>query len=64
MNIVWTTRYYLDNNVELVGITKIKDGYIIIGNETKEKGHSEEDNTGILLKVDKEGQIVKATNYD
>ena len=64
LNIVWTTRYYLDNNVELVGITKIKDGYIIIGNETKEKGHSEEDNTGILLKVDKEGQIVKATNYD
>ena len=63
LNTVWTTSYYLDGNVTLTDIVKIKDGYIIVGTQTVELTH-DNDNTGIIIKVDKDGKIVKSLNYD
>lgn len=63
LNIVWATSYYLNGDVNLIGINEIKDGYIIIGNEIKELEH-DNDSTGIILKVDKEGKIIKSVTYD
>lgn len=62
-NTVWTTSYFLDGDVDLVDIVKTKDGYIIIGNQRVELEH-DDDITGIILKVDKDGKILKSLNYD
>lgn len=63
LNIVWTTSYYLEGDVDLIDIIKIKDGYIVIGNEREEKEHND-DYTGIILKVDKNGKVVNTIKYD
>ena len=64
LNIVWSTSYYLDCDVDLVGITKINDGYIVIGTEKVKLDNNDDDYTGLILKVDKEGQIVDSIQYD
>ena len=63
LNVVWTTSYYLNGDVDLIGINKIKDGYIIVGNVKVEQEH-DNDNTGIILKVNKEGKIINSITYD
>ena len=39
------------------------DGYIVIGNEREEKEH-DDDYTGIILKVDKNGKVINTVKYD
>lgn len=63
LNILWTTSYYLEGDVDLIDIVKTKDGYIVIGNEREEKEH-DDDYTGIILKVDKNGKVINTVKYD
>ena len=59
LNILWTTVYYLDVDVYLTGITKARDGYIVIGYK-----NSIDEKTGIILKLDNDGKIVNSIEYD
>lgn len=59
LNTLWTTVYYLDVDVYLTGITKARDGYIVIGYK-----NSIDEKTGIILKLDNDGKIVNSIEYD
>ena len=59
ISLIWTTSYYLDVDVYLTGITKASNGYIVIGYKD-----SNDEKTGIILKLDKDGKIVNSIEYD
>lgn len=63
LNIEWITSYYLDNDINLVDIVKVKDGYIAIGTIKKEIDN-DIDYTGLLLKLNNEGKIINTKEYD
>ena len=63
LNIIWNTTYYLDSDINLVGIVKINNGYIVIGT-IKKQSNDETDYTGLLLKLDSNGKILDTKEYD